>query len=161
MLRETGEQLSPSIDDVASGSSAFRQDLGVEEPIPAVVDASLPFRSAPSAPDVPVAVGGLMFAVYMALIGALALATAGPGESKLVIAIAGLFVVAFFTVPVFIFAQEGKDGRRPTMDRFLASGLQTYTGKCSGKSALVQILIVPVLLTFAILLIALEIAFIG
>ena len=126
--------------------------------VPAIVDESLHHRGAEATPDVPSSVGILLFASYLGLIAALFIATAGPGESKFVIAIAGLFVLAFFAVPRLIFAQEPKEARRPSMDLFLARGLNTYTGECSGRDALVQMLIVPVLLTFCVLAIAFVIA---
>lgn len=119
---------------------------------------SLPFRPASAAPDVPAAVGILLFACYLALIGALAVATAGTGESKFALVIAALFVVAFFTVPRLILAQEPIDGARITMDRFLSRGIETFTGHCSGRAALVQIFVVPVLLTIGVLSIAIIIA---
>ena len=102
-----------------------------------------------------------MAVIYLALIGALALATAGPGQSGMALVIAGLFVVTFFTVPWLIFKQEVPAAKRTVMSRFLAQGMQTYTGPCAGKAALVQMFIVPVLLTFGVLLIAAEIALLG
>ena len=123
--------------------------------------AALPFRSAAAAPDVPAAVGILLFASYLALIGALAIATAGPGESKFALVIAGLFVVAFFSVPRLILAQEPIDGARVTMDHFLTRGIDTFTGHCSGRAALVQMFVVPVLLTIGVLSIAIIIAVVG
>ena len=131
------------------------------EPVPAIVDESLAFRAAPATPDVPAALGMLLFGSYLALVGALALATAGPGESRFILVIAALFVVAFFTVARFIFAVEPQAGRRPAIEQFLARGLDTYTGHCSGGAAIVQMFIVPVLLTLGMLAIALLIAFIG
>ena len=118
-----------------------------------------PFRAAPAIPDVPAAVGTLLFGTYLALIGALALATAAPGVSSFVLVIAALFVVAFFTIPHFILAQEPREGRQSSMDQFLARGMDTFTGHCDGKAALVQMFVVPVLLTLGVLLIAMVIAF--
>lgn len=126
--------------------------------VPAAVNETLHHRGAEATPDVPSSVGLLLFASYLALIGALFIATAGPGESKFAIAIAGLFVVAFFSVPRLIFAQEPKSVRRPSMEVFLARGLDTYTGKCSGRDALVQMLVVPLALTFCVLSLAVIIA---
>ena len=79
------------------------------DPLPEAAEASQ-FRAEAAAPDVPAAVGTLLFACYLALIGALAIATAGPGELKFALVIAALFVVAFFSVPSFILAQEPIDG---------------------------------------------------
>ena len=131
------------------------------EPVPAIVNESLAFRAAPATPDVPASVGVLLFGCYLALVGALALATAGPGQSSFMLVIAALFVVAFFAVARFIFAQEPQVVRRPGMERFLARGIDTYTGPCTGGAAMVQMFVVPVLLTLGMLAIALVIAFIG
>jgi hypothetical protein len=126
-----------------------------------VVDAVLSFRSEAAAPDVPSAVGAMLAMAYLALIGALALATAGPGPSRMAVVIAGIFVAIFFTVPWCIFKQEVTLTQRTAMSHFLAQGMQTYTGPCTGKAALVQMFIVPALLTFGVLLIAAEIVLLG
>ncbi len=105
----------------------------------------------PAAPDVPVAVGGMIAIAYAALIGAFAVATVGSAESAFAVTISALFVVAFFTVPRIFLAVEPKARKRSSFDRFMLDGVQTMTGHNSGPSALVQMLIVPVLLTFAAL----------
>ena len=137
--------------------------LPFAEPEPMPADRVMPCRSAEAparaddfaptaaAPDVPAAVGGMLFAAYASLIGAFALATAGSAESIFVITISALFVVSFFTVPRLFFGVEPKSGRRPSLARFMSEGIQTLTGHSSGRDALVQMLIVPVLLTFGIL----------
>lgn len=117
-----------------------------------------PFRAEEATPDVPSSIGMMLFAAYLALVAALAIATSGPGESRMVLVIAGLFVVAFFAVPHYIFAQEPKSGRRPDLNRFLATGMRTFTGHCSGDAALVQMFLVPVALTIGMLAIAVVIA---
>lgn len=132
----------------------LNRDVMCPVPVLSVIDEAPVFRSAPAAPDVPAAVGVLLFASYLALIGALALATAGPGQSRFMLVIAGLFVVVFFTVPRLILAQEPSSDCRVTIERFLADGMETYTGHCSGRAALVQMLVVPVMLTFGAALIA-------
>lgn len=127
----------------------------------AAEEARRPFQPQAAAQDVPAFVGGMMAVTYFALIGALALATAGPGQSGLALVIAGFFVAIFFAVPWLIFRQEPAASKRTGMPRFLAQGIQTYTGPCTGKAALVQMFIVPVLLTLGVLLIAAEIALLG
>ena len=119
------------------------------------------FRATPAAPDVPAAVGGMIAASYAGLIAALAFATVGSAESIFVIVIAALFVIAFFTVPRIFFAVERDSGVRTSFDAFLRNGMDTFTGHNSGKSALVQMLIVPVLLTFAVLAMGVAIATAG
>ena len=105
----------------------------------------------PAAPDVPVAVGGMIAVAYAALIGAFALATVGSAESLFAVTISALFLVAFLTVPRIFLAVEPKARKRSSFDRFMLDGIQTLTGHNSGPAALVQMLIVPVLLTFAAL----------
>ncbi len=75
-----------------------------------------------------------MFGTYMARIGAPAVATTGPGESKLVLAIAALFVVAVFTVSRFLFAQKPQASSRPAMDQVLAQGMNTLYGPSFGRT---------------------------
>jgi len=153
MFRETPTQALAATNEEPLWP-VLNRDVMHSVPIPAVIDEALVFRSAPAAPDVPAAVGVLLFAIYLGLIGALALATAGPGESRFMLVIASLFVVAFFTVPRLILAQEPSYGHRVTMARFLADGIETNTGHCSGRAALVQMLVVPVMLTLGVVLIA-------
>ena len=117
------------------------------------------FSPTPAAPDVPGAVGGLIVASYFALIGAFTLATVGSAQSIFAIAIVLVFAVSFFTVPRIFFAVEPKAGRRPSFQAFLHQGMQTLTGHCAGKDALIQMMIVPVLLTFGALAMGVAAAF--
>ena len=119
------------------------------------------FTATPAAPDVPAAVGVMIAASYAGLIVALAVATVGSAESIFVIVIAALFVVAFFTVPRIFFAVERDSGVRMSFDAFLRNGMDTFTGHNSGKAALIQMLIIPVMLTFAVLAMGVAIAMIG
>ena len=121
----------------------------------------LDFRTTPAAPDVPAAVGGLIAASYAGLIAALAVATIGSAESIFVIVIAALFVVAFFTVPRIFFAVERDSGVRASFDDFLNKGMDTLTGHNSGKAALAQMLIVPIMLTLGVLAMGIAIATAG
>lgn len=116
------------------------------------------FRATPAAPDVPAAVGGMIAASYAGLIVALAVATVGSAESIFVIVIAALFVIVFFTVPRIFFAVEQDGGVRASFSDFLRNGMDTFTGHNSGTAALVQMLIVPLLLTLAVLAMGIVIA---
>ena len=120
-----------------------------------------PVHPAPAAPDVPAAAAGLLAASYAGLLGALALATVGSGSSLFVIAIAAFFVMIFFAVPRIFFAIEPNGDRRISFDRFLAQGIDTFTGHNSGKAALVQMLIVPILLTLGVLAMGITVALVG
>ena len=118
-------------------------------------------RATPAAPDVPAAVGGLIAASYAGLIVALAVATVGSAESIFVIVIVALFAVAFFTVPRIFFAVERDSGVRASFDDFLTNGINTFTGHNSGKAALVQMLVVPVMLSLGVLAMGITIATVG
>ena len=102
-------------------------------------------------PDFPAAVGRLIVGAYVALIGMMAATMARNAESAFVISIAALFLVAFLSVPRIFLAIEPETGRRPTMSAFLERGIHTATGHLSGRGALVQMLVVPVLLTLGVL----------
>jgi hypothetical protein len=105
----------------------------------------------PAAPDVPVAAGGLMIASYAALLGAFPLLIAHDASSGLAIVIGAFYLAMFFAVPFLFFKVEKDASRRPELSSFLERGMQTATGHISGKGALVQMLVVPVLLTFGVL----------
>ena len=126
----------------------------VEEPV------RIPMAPTPAAADVPAGVGVLIVGAYASLVAAFAFATAGSGHSIFMITISALFVVAFFTVPRIFLKVEPKGGHRPSLDRFLAEGMETLTGHSSGGAALVQILIVPVFLTLGALAMGIAASFI-
>lgn len=110
-------------------------------------------RPSPEAavPDVPAAVGILLIAVYVAIVALFALTVATAGTAPFMIAVDAVFLAAFFAVPVIFLKLERDPARRPTMARFMAQGMQTYTGHVSGGGALTQMFVVPVLLAFAVL----------
>ncbi len=107
----------------------------------------VPFRSALAVPDVPTAVGRLLVTAYAMLLTVFAVAFAHSKDSLFALAICAVFLTMYLSVPRIFLGVEPKLGKRPDLDTFLYNGLETYTGHCSGKDAMVQILIVPVLLT--------------
>jgi hypothetical protein len=92
-------------------------------------------------------VGGLLAASCVSLY----VATAGSLRSIFAIAIAAFFVAIFFAVPRIFFAVEPMTDRRPDMGKFLKRGMGTISGHASGPAALVQMLVVPVFLTLAVM----------
>lgn len=116
-------------------------------PLPEDLTAGEAFLATPSCPDVPAAAGGLIAAAYVGLIATFAVGMAGSGRSIFALVICGLFLTAFLTVPRIFLAVEPGAGPRPSFERFLNEGMATMTGRSSGRDALVQMLIVPVLLT--------------
>jgi hypothetical protein len=102
-------------------------------------------------PDVPASVGMMIAAAYVAIIGLFAVTIANVGSGPFIIAIDLAFLAAFLAVPVIFLKVEGDPSRRPSLGRFLTQGMHTYTGHVSGKAALTQMLVVPVLLAFAVL----------
>ena len=102
-------------------------------------------------PDVPASIGLMLIGVYVAIVGLFALTIATAGQGPFMIAIDVAFLAAFFSVPMIMLKQEKDMSRRPTLGRFMAQGMQTYTGHISGGGALAQMFVVPVSLAFGVL----------
>jgi hypothetical protein len=103
-----------------------------------------------AAPDVPASVGRLIVASYLCLLGTFFALMAGSPLAFFSLVICAGFMAIYFAVPRIFLAVEADPARRPTFQQFLAKGLQTFTGHSGGSDAIVQMLIVPVLLTFGI-----------
>jgi hypothetical protein len=116
----------------------------------AAPDDSAPLRPTPAAPDVAAGVGILIIGAYAALILVFFALFAGSATALFMVCIAAGFAVTFFTIPRIFFAIEADPSRRPSLPAFMHSGLQTATGHSSGRDALIQMLIVPVLLTLGL-----------
>lgn len=112
---------------------------------------SAPAMPAPAVPDVAPGVGVLIVAAYAALIVTFFPLFTGSLASVFAVSISAMFVVIFFTVPRIFLGIEPDETRRPSLGVFMHRGMETLTGHCSGRDALVQMLIVPVLLTLGIL----------
>jgi hypothetical protein len=108
-------------------------------------------RPEAAAPDMPAAAGSALVAAYAGLMGAFVLTMTRGGEVTFVIAIGCFYVAMFLAVPALFLRVEQRHARSPTISVFLASGLDTATGRISGAGALTQMLIVPLLLTAAVL----------
>jgi hypothetical protein len=136
--------------DIAAVWPATTQVAPVPVPEIERVDVRAGFVPTPSCPDVPGAVGGLIAASYVGLVATFAIATVGSGQSIFAIVICAVFLAAFFAVPRLFLAVEPGAARRPSLGRFMHDGIETFTGRCSGRDALIQMLIVPVLLTLGV-----------
>ena len=108
------------------------------------------FTPTPAAPDVPAAVGRLVAASYAALVAVFFAFFARSPLALFSIVVCAGFVTIYFAIPRIFFAVEADPTRRPTLGRFLHAGIDTATGHSSGRDALVQMMIVPVLLTFGL-----------
>lgn len=108
-------------------------------------------RATPAVPDLPKAAGTAMLGAYGGLMGAFVLTLASGGEATFMIAISIFYVAMYLGVPILFLRTERPGGRRPTLTQFLESGMETATGHISGVGALTQMLIVPLLLTLAVL----------
>jgi hypothetical protein len=118
------------------------------------------FLPTPAAPDVPAGVGVMIVAAYAALIAAFAAATIRSADSLFFLVIVIFFVAMYFAIPRLFFAIEPKRERRVDLNHFLYKGIDTFTGHCSGRAALVQMLIVPVFLTLGVIAMGIAIAII-
>ena len=120
----------------------------VEAPALAVSDARS--QPTPAVPDMPVAAGAFLIASYVALMLAFVVTIQG-ARADFAIMISAFYLAMFFGVPAVFLGVEQDKARRPDLLQFLDHGIDTATGRISGAGALVQMLIVPVLLAFAIL----------
>ena len=112
-------------------------------------DAERP-KSAPAAPDMPTVAGALMIGSYAALMGAFVVTIHG-ARADFVMLISAFYLAMYFGVPAVFLGIEQEGSRRPSLAEFLERGIDTATGRLGGGGALVQMLIVPVLLTVAII----------
>jgi hypothetical protein len=110
----------------------------------------VPFTPTAAAPDVPAAVGRLILASYVGLLAVFFGLFARSPLALFSIVICTLFVGMYFAVPRIFFAIEADPSRRPTLGTFMRGGMQTLTGRCGGRDALIQMMIVPVLLTLGL-----------
>src|SRR4249919_610558 len=107
-------------------------------------------QPAAAAPDMPKAAGIFMIASYAALMAAFVVTIHG-ARADFAIVIGCFYLTMFFAIPAIFFGVEDDRVRRPSLLEFLDQGVETATGRISGGGALVQMLIVPVLLAFAII----------
>jgi hypothetical protein len=103
-------------------------------------------RAATAMPDLPRGAARLLVSAYAGLIGVLFAFFAGSPLATFSLVICAFFVATFFAVARIFLAVEADPAVRPSMDRFMRDGIDTLTGRCGGRDALVQMLIVPVLL---------------
>ena len=108
------------------------------------------FTGSTAAPDVPAAVGGLVAASYAGLLGVFFAFFARSPLALFSIVICAGFVGVYFAIPRIFLAIEADPARRPTLGRFLRTGIDTATGRTGGKDALIQMMIVPVLVTLGL-----------
>jgi hypothetical protein len=116
----------------------------------AEVEAASPFVATPAMADVPTGVGRIVAGTYGALILVFFALFANSPLALFCIAVCAFFVAMFFGVAKLFLAVEAAPGRRPSFDRFMRSGIATMTGRTGGGDALLQMLIVPVLLTLGL-----------
>lgn len=104
----------------------------------------------PAVPDMPKAAGVLMILAYGSIMAAFAITIHG-ARADFAIFIGAFYLAMFCAIPAAFLGIERDSSRRPGLLEFLDRGIRTESGRISGSDALVQMLIVPVLLTFAIL----------
>ncbi|HEY7809573.1 MAG TPA: hypothetical protein VIA98_04250 [Allosphingosinicella sp.] len=119
-------------------------------PLAAAVAKSAPFVPTPAMADVATGVGRLVAGSYGALILVFFALFARSPLAAFSITICGFFVAMYFAVPRIFLTIEAAPGRRPSFDRFMRTGLDTLTGRTGGRDALIQMLIVPVLVTLGL-----------
>ena len=109
-----------------------------------------PFTATPAIADVASGVARLVVASYAALILVFFALFATSALAAFSIVVCAFYVAMFFGVPRIFLAVEAAPGRRPSFDRFMRVGMDTLTGRTGGRDALIQMLIVPVLVTLGL-----------
>ena len=109
-----------------------------------------PFAPTACIAEIPVAVVRLVAGAYAALIVLFFALFANSPLALFAITVCAFFVAIFFAVPHIFLKIEAAPGRRPAFGSFMRGGMATLTGQCGGRDALVQMLIVPVLLTLGL-----------
>ncbi|HEX8217262.1 MAG TPA: hypothetical protein VF577_07335 [Allosphingosinicella sp.] len=109
-----------------------------------------PAVPAPAVPDVPRGVWTVFVGSYALLIGVLFALMARSPLALMSILIAAGFVAIYFAIPRLFLKVEADPARRPSFDRFMDQGVETLTGHTGGRDALLQMMIVPVLLTLGL-----------
>ena len=113
-------------------------------------DGAHDFTVTTAAPDVPAAVGGIIAASYAGLMAVFFAFFARSPLALFSIVVCAGFVAIYFAIPRIFLAIEADPARRPTLGRFLRTGIDTATGRTGGKDALIQMIIVPVLVTLGL-----------
>lgn len=140
-----------SVTNVAAWPAGIER-LVLVEPAPTEAPRARQAVANPAAavPDVAPGVGQLIVGAYAGLLAVLFAFFTGSALALFAVTIAAGFAVAFFTIPILFLKVEADRSRRPTFEGFLHHGMETLTGYCSGRDAMIQMLIVPVLLTFGL-----------
>jgi type IV secretory pathway VirB2 component (pilin) len=102
----------------------------------------------------------LVLGLYAAMVGLTWLAFARIGEDVAVLLVVTLVFATFVVVPLVILrlGREDEAGQSVSFREFLDRGMDTLTGPLGGRAALVQIIVVPALLTLCLIGIAIALA---
>jgi len=138
------------IDESSAVRLSSRAELieAMRQPIPE----KSPVMGEKAAPDEPAAVGFLILASYGMMLTVMFLGYAHGASATMVVTISMLYICIYLAVPTIFMRIEGATPM--PLQRFLASGLETWTGHVSGKNAIIQILTIPVAITLALAAIA-------
>jgi hypothetical protein len=98
----------------------------------------------------------LVLGFYAAMVGLMWLAFARIGEDAAVLLVVTLVFVTFAVVPLILLrlGREEEVGTSISFREFLDAEMDTLTGPLGGRAALVQIIVVPALLTLCLIGIA-------
>ncbi len=100
-------------------------------------------------PDLPPAVGFMLVGAFAWIIGVYLITFWSDLQAVEMVVVDAVYASVYLGVPWLILRLEPKDGPNPTFAQFLERGLDTCTGRLSGREALVQILTVPIALAAA------------
>ncbi|MFN3389391.1 MAG: hypothetical protein ACK40O_10715 [Allosphingosinicella sp.] len=109
-----------------------------------------PFAATAAVAEIPAGVLRIVAGAYAGLIVLFFALFANSPVAFFAITVCAFLVGAFFTIPHIFLKIEAAPGRKATFAGFMQNGVATLTGRSGGGDALVQMLIVPVLLTLGL-----------
>jgi hypothetical protein len=97
--------------------------------------------------ELPTAFYAVTAALYFGFVAVMGAGFAAPG-TVIPVAIAVVFIVAFFAVPTAWTRMKDNPGKPLSGAAFKTAGIMTHTGRLAPRDAAIQVLILPVLIVF-------------
>ncbi|WP_421854902.1 hypothetical protein [Novosphingobium sp.] len=128
---------------------ALHDGFVVAEPAAATPFVRPPMMSEAAVPDLPSEIGLMILGSYGAIMAAFLALFMRSADAAMMVVISTGYVVMYLTVPSLFLKTESRSGRL-SMAKFMADGIETWTGHVGGRAALVQILSIPLTIACAV-----------
>lgn len=108
-----------------------------------------PMMGEAAAPDLPREIGLMILGSYGAIMAAFIALFMRSADAAMMVVISALYVAMYLSVPAIFLRTESRSGRLD-MPRFMANGIETWTGHVDGRAAIIQILSIPLTIAGAV-----------